>query len=47
MWRPMILIAAPLDLQLVPGHVTPAWGSGGQALGVEPRCRRGARLQRV
>lgn len=31
MWRPMILIAAPLDLQLVPGHVTPAWGPGGQA----------------
>ncbi|HSC85572.1 MAG TPA: multicopper oxidase family protein, partial [Pseudomonas sp.] len=39
------LIAAPLDLQLVPGHVTPAWGYGGQAPGVELRCRQGDRLR--
>jgi len=25
------LIAAPLDLELVQGHITPAWGYGGQA----------------
>lgn len=35
------LIAAPVDLELVPGHVTPAWGYGGQAPGVELRCRQG------
>ncbi|MFV9653396.1 multicopper oxidase family protein [Pseudomonas sp. NY15366] len=39
------LIAAPLDLQLVPGHVTPAWGYGGQAPGLELRCRQGERLR--
>nr|6VOW_A Chain A, multicopper oxidase [Pseudomonas thermotolerans] len=35
------LIAAPVDMELVPGHVTPAWGYGGQAPGVELRCRQG------
>lgn len=39
------LIAAPLDLQLVPGHMTPAWAYGGQAPGVELRCRQGERLR--
>ena len=39
------LIAAPLDLQLVPGHITPAWAYGGQAPGVELRCRQGERLR--
>ena len=39
------LIAAPLDLQLVPGHVTPAWAYGGQAPGLELRCRQGERLR--
>ncbi len=39
------LIAAPLDLQLVPGHTTPAWAYGGQAPGVELRCRQGERLR--
>ncbi|MBC9252024.1 copper oxidase [Pseudomonas alcaligenes] len=39
------LIAAPFDLELVPGHVTPAWGYGGQAPGVELRCRQGERLR--
>lgn len=39
------LIAAPLDLELVPGHITPAWGYGGQAPGVELRCRQGERLR--
>ena len=39
------LIAAPLDLQLVPGHATPAWAYGGQAPGVELRCRQGERLR--
>lgn len=35
------LIAAPFDLELVPGHTTPAWGYGGQAPGVELRSRQG------
>jgi len=39
------LIAAPLDLELVPGHITPAWAYGGQAPGVELRCRQGERLR--
>ncbi|EZH78588.1 copper oxidase [Ectopseudomonas composti] len=39
------LIAAPLDLELVQGHITPAWGYGGQAPGVELRCRQGERLR--
>jgi FtsP/CotA-like multicopper oxidase with cupredoxin domain len=39
------LIAAPLDLELVPGHVTPAWAYGGQAPGLELRCRQGERLR--
>lgn len=39
------LIAAPLDLQLVPGHVTPAWAYGDQAPGLELRCRQGERLR--
>ena len=39
------LIAAPLDVELVPGHVTPAWAYGGQAPGLELRCRQGERLR--
>lgn len=39
------LIAAPLDLELVPGHVTPAWAYGGQAPGVEIRARQGEWLR--
>ena len=39
------LIAAPVDMELVPGHLTPAWGYGGQAPGVELRCRQGERLR--
>ena len=35
------LIAAPLDLELVSGHTTPAWAYGGQAPGVELRSRQG------
>ncbi|MBA1274332.1 multicopper oxidase family protein [Stutzerimonas azotifigens] len=35
------LIAAPLDVELVPGHVTPAWAYGGQAPGLELRVRQG------
>ncbi|TLX63782.1 multicopper oxidase family protein [Stutzerimonas nosocomialis] len=35
------LIAAPLDVELVPGHVTPAWAYGGQAPGLELRARQG------
>lgn len=38
------LIAAPHDIELVPGHVTPAWTFGGQAPGVELRCRQGDEL---
>ncbi len=39
------LIAAPHDIELVPGHVTPAWTFGGQAPGVELRCRQGDELR--
>jgi len=39
------LIAAPLDLELVPGHVTPAWAYGGQAPGTEIRARQGEWLR--
>lgn len=39
------LIAAPYDIELVPGHVTPAWTFGGQAPGVELRCRQGDELR--
>jgi len=39
------LIAAPLDLELVPGHLTPAWGFGGQAPGMEIRARQGEWLR--
>ncbi|QKE64326.1 multicopper oxidase family protein [Aquipseudomonas campi] len=39
------LIAAPLDLELVPGHKTPAWAYAGQAPGLELRCRQGERLR--
>jgi len=35
------LIAAPVDVELVPGRVTPAWGYGGQAPGLELRGRQG------
>jgi len=35
------LIAAPLDVELVPGQVTPAWAYGGQAPGLELRGRQG------
>ena len=39
------LIAAPLDLELVPGHLTPAWAYGGRAPGFELRCRQGDLLR--
>jgi FtsP/CotA-like multicopper oxidase with cupredoxin domain len=39
------LIAAPLDVELVAGHKTPAWAYGGQAPGLELRCRQGERLR--
>lgn len=35
------LIAAPMNLELVPGHQTPAWCYGGQAPGLELRARQG------
>lgn len=35
------LIAAPLDIELVPGRQTPAWAYGGQAPGLELRARQG------
>ena len=35
------LIAAPLDVELVPGHTTSAWAYGGQAPGLELRARQG------
>lgn len=35
------LIAAPMDLELVAGHQTPAWCYGGQAPGLELRARQG------
>ena len=41
------LIAAPHDIELVPGHVTPAWTFGGQAPGVELRCRQGDELSLI
>jgi FtsP/CotA-like multicopper oxidase with cupredoxin domain len=39
------LIAAPLDLELVPGHKTPAWAFGGQAPGAEIRGKQGEWLR--
>ncbi|WP_263260674.1 multicopper oxidase family protein [Pseudomonas sp. RIT-PI-S] len=39
------LIAAPLDLELVPGHQTPAWAFGGAAPGMELRARQGEWLR--
>src|SRR5690606_22678976 len=39
------LIAAPLDVELVPGFRTQAWAYGGQVPGVELRCRQGERLR--
>ena len=39
------LIAAPLDVELVPGFQTPAWAYGGQAPGLELRVRQGDRLR--
>ncbi|NQD92652.1 multicopper oxidase family protein [Pseudomonas sp. CrR25] len=39
------LIAAPLDVELVPGHLTPAWAYGGQAPGAEIRARQGEWLR--
>nr|WP_298140052.1 multicopper oxidase family protein [uncultured Pseudomonas sp.] len=39
------LIAAPIDVELVPGHLTPAWGYGGQAPGLEIRGRQGEWLR--
>ena len=39
------LIAAPLDVELVPGHKSPAWAYGGQVPGLELRCRQGERLR--
>lgn len=35
------LIAAPRELELVAGHLTPAWCYGGQAPGLELRARQG------
>ena len=39
------LIAAPLDLELVSGHLTPAWAYGGQAPGTEIRAKQGEWLR--
>ncbi|KQQ66514.1 copper oxidase [Pseudomonas sp. Leaf127] len=39
------LIAAPLDVELVPGHKTPAWAFGGTAPGTELRVRQGEWLR--
>ncbi|MBS7663563.1 multicopper oxidase family protein [Pseudomonas lalucatii] len=39
------LIAAPLDVELVPGHLTPAWAYGGQAPGAEIRAKQGEWLR--
>lgn len=39
------LIAAPLDVELVPGHVTPALAYGGQFPGKEIRARQGEWLR--
>ncbi|QLF94439.1 multicopper oxidase family protein [Pseudomonas sp. ABC1] len=35
------LIAAPLDVELVPGYTTQVWAYGGQAPGLELRARQG------
>jgi FtsP/CotA-like multicopper oxidase with cupredoxin domain len=35
------LIAAPLDVELLPGHLTPAWGYAGLVQGLEIRARQG------
>ena len=39
------LIAAPLDVELVAGQPSTLWAYGGQAPGVELRCRQGERLR--
>lgn len=39
------LIAAPLDVELVPGHATRVWAYGGQAPGLELRARQGELLR--
>jgi FtsP/CotA-like multicopper oxidase with cupredoxin domain len=39
------LIAAPMDLELVAGHKTPAWAYNGSAPGVELRSRQGEWLR--
>lgn len=39
------LIAAPLDVELVPGHITPAWAFGPSAPGTELRVRQGTWLR--
>ena len=39
------LIAAPLDVELVPGFQTPAWAFGGSAPGLELRARQGEWLR--
>lgn len=39
------VIAAPFDLELVPGHMTPAWGYNNLAPGIEIRARQGDRLR--
>ncbi|GAO91473.1 multicopper oxidase [Pseudomonas syringae pv. actinidiae] len=40
-----VLIAAPLDIELVSGHKTPAWAFGGSAPGTELRVRQGEWLR--
>ena len=39
------LIAAPLDVELLPGRPTSVWAYGGQAPGLELRARQGERLR--
>lgn len=39
------LIAAPLDVELLPGRATSVWAYGGQAPGLELRARQGERLR--
>ncbi|WP_185022286.1 multicopper oxidase domain-containing protein, partial [Pseudomonas fluorescens] len=39
------LIAAPLDVELVPGHKTEAWAFGPSAPGTELRVRQGEWLR--
>ena len=39
------LIAAPVDLELIAGTQTPAWGYGGQAPGLELRAKQGQWLR--